>query len=182
DDAHALGVLGENGRGSLEHFSLAADDRLILMGTLGKALGSAGAFVAGSEALIEYLIQTARSYIYTTAMPSAIAAATLASLKIISQEPERRQRLLDNITYFRTQAMQRNLPLMDSETAIQGLLSGSNEEALTASETLWKQGFLVTAIRPPTVPKGTARLRITLSADHSHQQIDQLLAAIKPEK
>ncbi len=182
DDAHALGVLGENGRGSLEHFSLAADDRLILMGTLGKALGSAGAFVAGSEALIEYLIQTARSYIYTTAMPSAIAAATLASLKIISREPERRQRLLDNITYFRAQAMQRNLPLMDSETAIQGLLSGSNEEALTASETLWKQGFLVTAIRPPTVPKGTARLRITLSADHSHQQIDQLLAAIKPEK
>lgn len=178
DDAHALGVIGKTGRGSLEHFDIPVDDRVILMGTLGKALGTAGAFVAGSEDLIEYLIQTARSYIYTTAMPSAIAAATLTSLKIIENEPERQQRLIDNITYFRRLAKQENLSLMDSETAIHGLLLGSNEDAVAASEMLWNQGFMVTAIRPPTVPNGTARLRITLSADHQHEHIEQLVAAI----
>lgn len=178
DDAHALGVIGKTGRGSLEHFDIPVDDRVILMGTLGKALGTAGAFVAGSEDLIEYLIQTARSYIYTTAMPSAIAAATLTSLKIIENEPERQQRLIDNITYFRRLAKQENLSLMDSETAIHGLLLGSNEDAVAASEMLWNQGFMVTAIRPPTVPNGTARLRITLSADHQHEHIGQLVAAI----
>lgn len=178
DDAHGFGALGKNGAGTLEHFELSETEVPILMGTLGKAFGTAGAFVAGSDSLIEYLIQTARSYIYTTAMPAAIAAATLISLKKIRNGQNRRDRLKQNIQHFRKQADTLDLPMLESETAIQGIVLGSNEKALKLSESLFNYGLLVTAIRPPTVPEGTARLRITLSAAHSSTDIDRLIHSI----
>ncbi len=178
DDAHGIGVLGEGGRGSLSRFGLGQGDVPILMATLGKAFGVAGAFVAGDETLIEYLIQSARSYIYTTAMPPAIAAATLASLDIVRRADDRRQRLRENIAAFRAGVAALNLPLLDSETAIQGIVVGDNAAATRLSEALFDAGFLVTAIRPPTVPEGTARLRLTLSAAHTAEQIERLLDAL----
>lgn len=178
DDAHGIGVLGAQGKGSLEHHGLTTGDVHVYMGTLGKALGTAGAFIAGEEDLIEYLIQTARSYIFTTAMPSAIAAATLTSLKLVQTEPERRQLLAERIAQFREGAAQLGLPTLNSNTAIQGILIGDNAPTVEVSSWLLRKGFLVTAIRPPTVPQGTARLRITLSAAHSHGQLEQLLDAL----
>ncbi len=178
DDAHGIGVLGEHGRGSLEHFGLTLEDAPVLMATLGKGLGTAGAFVAGSEELIEYLIQTARSYIYTTAMPAAIAAATRVSLSKVQNQPEKREHLRSLIQQFRQGASQLGLPLLPSETPIQGILLGTPEESVRVSNTLLKAGILVTAIRPPTVPVGTARLRITFSAKHSTEQVEQLLNAL----
>jgi len=178
DDAHGLGVLGKTGAGSLEHCGLNAAEVPILMGTLGKAFGTAGAFIAGSEELIEHLIQSARTYIYTTAMPAALAAATLASLKIIVTEPERRNRLYELVGYFQQRANQVDLKLLPSNTPIQGIILGDNLKAVTVSKRLFGQGFMVTAIRPPTVPAGTARLRITLSATHSETQIDALIRSL----
>lgn len=179
DDAHGLGVLGEQGRGSLEHYGLTATDVPILMGTLGKAYGTFGAFIAGDEALIEVLIQRARSYIYTTALPPALAAAAHESIKIAQQESGRRQYLFELITYFKNQA--HHLPLIPSITPIQPLMLGSAEKALMMSKALYQQGIIVTAIRPPTVPEGTSRLRITLSAAHHKTQIDQLVAALSQQ-
>ena len=178
DDAHGLGVLGEHGRGTLEAAGLGPDEVPILMGTLGKGLGTAGAFVAGSEDLIEYLIQTARTYIYTTAQPPAVAEATRAALKLVDAEPWRREKLQDLVARFRAGAAQLGLTLMDSPTPIQPLLVGDNQTALAMSEALWEQGILVTAIRPPTVPAGMARLRVTLSAAHDERDVDQLLTAL----
>ncbi|QGU32319.1 8-amino-7-oxononanoate synthase [Thermochromatium tepidum] len=178
DDAHGLGVLGPEGRGTLEHFGLGPKEVPILMGTLGKAFGTFGAFVAGPEELIETLIQSARSYLYTTATPPALAEATLASLAIARREHWRRERLAEWIERFRTGAARLGLNLMDSPTPIQPLLAGSAEQALAWSAALESEGLLVTAIRPPTVPAGTARLRITLSATHSAEDIDRLLAAL----
>ena len=178
DDAHGIGVLGDSGRGSLEHFSLSSTDVPILMGTLGKAFGVSGAFVAGSETLVEHLIQTARSYIFTTAMPAAIAAATLASLKLVREGGARREHLRELVRYFRAQAQLIGLDLLASDTPIQGIMLGSNEAAVKMSGQLFDAGFLVTAIRPPTVPEGTARLRLTLSASHEKVQVDRLLEAI----
>jgi len=179
DDAHGMGVLGESGAGSLEHFGLGIDEVPILMGTLGKGFGSFGAFVAGSEDLIEYLINTARPYIYTTATPPAVAEATRASLRLVQGEGWRRERLLALIARFRAGAGQLGLTLMDSPTPIQPLLVGSAGEALRLSEALLDKGILISAIRPPTVPEGTARLRITLSAAHSEEQVDRLLSALE---
>jgi 8-amino-7-oxononanoate synthase len=178
DDAHGLGVLGEHGRGTLEHLGM--DDRSvpILMGTLGKAFGTFGAFVAGSEALIETLIQFARPYIYTTAPPPALAEATRAALRISQSESWRRMRLHDLVKRFQSGARRLGLPLMLSQTPIQPLHIGDAAKAKTASDALFEQGFLVTAIRPPTVPQGTARLRITLSAAHTGAQVDRLLDAL----
>ncbi len=178
DDAHGLGVLGEGGRGSLSHFGLNHDAAPVLMGTLGKAFGTFGAFVAGSEELIETLIQQARSYIYTTATPPAVAEATRVSLRIAQQESWRRERLNTLIARFRQAAVQLDLPLMASETPIQPLLAGSAERAMTWSRQLEAQGILATAIRPPTVPEGSARLRITFSALHTDRQVDCLLDAL----
>jgi len=175
DDAHGIGVLGERGRGSLEHFGLTQADVPILMGTLGKGLGTAGAFVAGSEDLVEYLIQSARTYIYTTAMPAAIAAATLASLRLVDSEGWRREKLQTLITRFRAGIEQLGLELMPSSTPIQPLVVGDAGQAVAMSEALLKRDMLVTAIRPPTVPQGTARLRFTFSAEHTENQVDQLL-------
>lgn len=178
DDAHGFGVLGETGAGSLQHFSLSQQQVPILMATLGKAFGTTGAFVAGSEALIETLIQKARTYIYTTATPPAVAAATLASLKIVRHGSALRQQLADNIHTFRSAMQQTGLQILDSETAIQGVVLGSNEATLSASRSLYEAGFLVTAIRPPTVPMHSARLRITLSASHSEGHIEGLVKAL----
>ena len=179
DDAHGLGVLGRDGRGSLDHFGLGFNDVPILMGTLGKAFGTFGAFVAGSEELIETLIQSARSYIYTTATPPALAEATLVSLAIARRETWRRERLAEWIERFRTGAARIGLQLMDSSTPIQPIIVGSAAQALAWSAALEAAGLLVTAIRPPTVPEGTARLRVTLSAAHTAEDIDRLLAALE---
>ena len=178
DDAHGMGVLGTTGAGSLEHFSLGVEDVPILMGTLGKGFGTFGAFVAGSEDLIETLIQDARSYVYTTASPPAMAEATRASLRLVQQEPWRRERLQELINRFRSGAEELGLPLMDSQTPIQPILAGSVERALEWSSRLEQRGILVSAIRPPTVPEGSARLRVTMSASHSDEQVDRLLEAL----
>jgi 8-amino-7-oxononanoate synthase len=178
DDAHGLGVLGESGRGSLEHWRLGEAEVPVLMGTLGKAFGTAGAFVAGSEPLIETLIQRARTYIFTTAAPPALAEATLASLEIVEREGWRRRRLNKLVTRFREGARVLGLPLADSETPIQPLLAGSAERAVRWSRHLEEQGILVTPIRPPTVPEGTARLRITFTAAHEEHHLERLLSAL----
>lgn len=178
DDAHGLGVLGATGRGTLEHFGLTENEIPVLMGTLGKALGCFGAFVAGSEVLIESLIQFARSYIYTTALPPALAETVLESLSIVEQEHWRREKLQQLIQYFRQQALQAGLNILPSMTPIQGIVLGTNEKVLQASTALKKQQILVVAIRPPTVPPNTARLRITLSALHEKQHIDKLIKAL----
>ena len=178
DDAHGLGVVGHHGRGSLEHFNLNTQAVPILVGTLGKAFGTFGAFVAGSDTLIESLIQQARSYIYTTALPPAVAEATRASLRLIQTETWRREKLQYLLKRFRQGADELGLPLMNSFTPIQPLLLRDTERALTVSQRLREQGFLISAIRPPTVPEGTARLRITFSAEHDEVHVDRLLNAL----
>lgn len=175
DDAHGFGTLGETGKGCLQHFDLDNHDVPVYMATLGKAMGTAGAFIAGSEELVETIIQQARSYIYTTAMPAAIAEATRCSLRLIQNEPQHLQNLNDNIAYFKTCCSEAGLNIEDSQTAIQPLLIGDDEKAISLSQQLFDKGFLVTAIRPPTVPEGTSRLRITLSAKHTRDHIDQLV-------
>lgn len=150
----------------------------VLVGTLGKAFGTFGAFIAGSGALVELLIQRARSYIYTTALPHALAAATRAALAVAQQESWRRERVLALTERFRNAARQLGLPLTDSHTPIQPVVVGSAEAALEASRALMEAGFWVAAIRPPTVPRGTARLRVTFSADHSELQVDALVDAL----
>jgi 8-amino-7-oxononanoate synthase len=178
DDAHGIGVLGKNGRGCVQHLGLSSKQVPIYMATLGKALGTAGAFVAGSDDLIEYLIQSARTYIYTTAMPPAVAEATRASLKLTQQATDRREQLQQRIQQFRTGAQQLGLQLLQSDTAIQPVIAGDTATATRWSQQLLDRGILVTAIRPPTVPQGTARLRITFSANHSPEQVSRLLDAL----
>lgn len=178
DDAHGIGTLGAGGRGVCEHFGLSAEAVPVLMVTLGKALGSYGAIVAGSAALIDTLIQFARPYIYTTALPPAVAEAARASLRILQAEPQRRTYLAALVQRFRRGAAQLDLPLLASDTAIQPLLVGDSAAALQLSAALEARGILVSAIRPPTVPAGSARLRITLSAAHSEADVDRLLAAL----
>ncbi len=184
DDAHGFGVLGAQGHGSLEHFGLCSA-RLIYMGTLGKAAGLSGAFVAAHPTVIEWLLQRARSYIYTTALPPALAHALRASLALIEGPPgqQRRARLQDNVAQLRAglAALLERQPawsLAESATAIQPLIVGGNDLATRLSASLEAQGLWVPAIRPPTVPAGTARLRITLSAAHEPAQVQQLLAAL----
>lgn len=178
DDAHGFGVLGETGAGSIEQAGLSSEQVPVLMGTLGKAMGCAGAFIAADEVIIESLIQRARSYIYTTAQPAAIASATSAALKLLETEAWRREKLASLVEYFKQGASHLGLPLMESPTAIQPLLAGSSDQAMAWAQQLKQQGILVTAIRPPTVPKDTARLRITFSAAHSEDQVDRLLDAL----
>jgi 8-amino-7-oxononanoate synthase len=178
DDAHGLGVLGKEGRGSLAHFGLGLADVPVLVGTLGKAFGTSGAFVAGSEALIETLIQSARSYIYTTATPPAVAEATRESLRIGAAEEWRRDKLAVLVHRFREGAAQLGLPLTASQTPIQPVVAGDAGRALAWSRALALQGIVVTAIRPPTVPEGSARLRVTFSALHEEKHVDRLLDAL----
>jgi 8-amino-7-oxononanoate synthase len=178
DDAHGFGVLGNSEyTGSIAQQGLSSDQVPIYMGTLGKGLGGYGAFVAGSEELIEYLIQFARPYIYTTALPAALASAMQANLAIV-MSGERQKALAANIAYFRHQAKHLALSIMPSSTAIQPLLIGDDAKAVAISRQLKQQGILVTAIRPPTVAKGSARLRITLTASHTEKDIDQLLTVL----
>jgi len=179
DDAHGMAALGATGAGLCQEQCVNQNQIQILMGTLGKGFGTAGAFVAGSKELIEYLTNFARPYIYTTAMPPAISAATLASLDIIKNEPQRRDHLNTLIQYFRNEVAGLGLTLMDSATAIQPILVGDAEKALAMSHALREKGLMVTAIRPPTVPKDTARLRVTLSASHTVSDIDQLISGLQ---
>ncbi|MDG9876051.1 8-amino-7-oxononanoate synthase [Pseudomonas juntendi] len=178
DDAHGLGTLGAQGGGIVEHFGLGVDDVPVLIGTLGKACGTSGAFVAGSEELIEALVQFARPYIYTTSQPPALACATLKSLELLRRESWRREHLAALIRQFREGAQQIGLELMDSPTPIQPIVIGDSAQALRLSRMLRERGLLVTAIRPPTVPAGSARLRVTLSAAHSQAQVQLLLNAL----
>jgi 8-amino-7-oxononanoate synthase len=179
DDAHGLGVMGARGRGCLEHFGLDQQAVPILVGTLGKAFGCFGAFVAADEDYIEWLLQTARSYIYTTALPQPVAAAARAALAVAVAEPWRRERVLDLAARLRHGAAQLGIPLLPSISPIQPVVLGSSVRTLAVSEQLFAAGFWVAAIRAPTVPRGSARLRITLSAAHSEQQVDALLAALE---
>ena len=178
DDAHGFGALGATGGGIVEHFGLGLDDVPVLIGTLGKAFGTSGAFVAGSEALIESLIQFARPYIYTTSQPPALACATLKSLELLRSEHWRREHVNLLIRQFRQGAEQIGLQLMDSLTPIQPILIGDSAKAVQVSQQLRARGLLVTAIRPPTVPVGGARLRVTLSAAHTEAHVQLLLDAL----
>lgn len=177
DDAHGLGVIGQQGGGLLAHYTLNQDDVPVLMGTLGKGFGTFGAFVAGSETLIETLIQKARTYIYTTAFPAAIAEATRSSLKLVIADSWRREKLNYLTQRFKTGAGQLGLPLMASSSAIQPLIIGDSQKTIDMSNALFERGFLISAIRPPTVPQGSARLRVTFSTLHEEQHIDRLLDA-----
>ncbi len=178
DDAHGLGVLGPQGAGSVADAGLAQTDVPILMATLGKALGCAGAFVAGPAALIDGLTQFARTWVYSTALPPALAATARAAVALARRSDDRRAHLVALIARFRIGAAQLGLPLAASSTPIQPLLLGDSAAAMRAAAALETRGLLVTAIRPPTVPEGTARLRITLSAAHDEADVDRLLAAL----
>jgi hypothetical protein len=164
DDAHGLGVLGPDGGGSVAEAGLGIDEVPVLMGALGKAFGCFGAFVAGSEVLIETLIQLARTYVYTTASPPAVAAAGLEALKLVRQEAWRREKLAELTAAFRDGCKEAGVELMPSHSPIQPVVVGDSREAVRHSELLADAGYLLQAIRPPTVPRHTARLRVTLSA------------------
>jgi 8-amino-7-oxononanoate synthase len=178
DDAHGFGVLGAEGRGALQHFNLQSS-RIIYMATLGKAAGVAGAFVAGDSTLIDYLVQHARTYIYTTATPPLLAAGLLTSLALIASESWRRERLLALISALRDGLANCRWQLQEASTPIQPLIVGSNEDAVKVSESLLQHNILVPAIRPPTVPRNTARLRISLSAAHTLDDVAMLVSALQ---
>ena len=179
DDAHGFGIYGESGAGSVKAANLSEQQVPVLVATFGKAFGVSGAFVAGSEALIETLIQNARSYIYTTAMPPALAAAVLKSLDLVKTENWRREKLFDLIHRFREKAAERGVLLSkNAHGPIQPVIIGNSEKAIRISEQLADKGIKISAIRPPTVPKDTARLRITFSAAHEEEHIDSLVKAL----
>ncbi len=177
DDAHGFGVLGEHGEGSLNHLKLKSP-RIIMMATLGKAAGVAGAFVAGQQVVIDYLIQTAKSYVYSTPAPPALSATLTASVQLIEQGDDLRSHLYSLIDYLKNNLNCKKWTLMPSQTSVQPLLVGNTQDALELSEFLQLRGILVPAIRPPTVPAGTARLRISLSASHSLDDVKKLITAI----
>lgn len=179
DDAHGLGVIGDKGGGVLDEFGLTQDQVPVLMATLGKGFGTYGAFVAGSESLIEFLIQKVRTYIYTTALPPALAEASRTSLKLIIEESWRREKLKVLSSRLCFGIRQLGLELIESRSAIHAVIIGENQRTSEISANLLKMGVFVTAIRPPTVPKGKARLRITLSAMHEERHVDRLLEALE---
>lgn len=187
DDAHSTGVLGENGKGTLEHFGIDNPNPvlrhngtgIIQMGTLGKALGCFGAYVAGSRKLIDYLINKARSFIYTTSLPPSVCAASIAAIDIVENEPQIRQDLWDRVKFFRDGLKCAGLDIMNSETQIIPILIGEADKAIKISRNLLDKGIFVQAIRPPTVPEGTSRLRITLMANHSLDDLKYALDCIK---
>lgn len=178
DDAHGTGVMGLHGRGTLEHFGV--ESRIPFhMGTLGKALGTSGAYVAGPQSLIRYLVNTARSFIYTTAPPPGTAAASVAALELLQAEPERRARLWDNRNHFQTGLKALGFRLADSQSPIIPVLIGEPRQALTLAERLLELGVYAPAIRPPTVPKETSRIRTTVTSEHTREQLDAVLAAFR---
>lgn len=178
DDAHGFGVLGDEGRGAPEQLGLRSP-RIVYVGTLGKAAGVSGAFVAGEAAVVETVFQRARSYIFTTASPPFLAAVIEASLRIIREESWRRRKLVGLIERLKRGLRDSGLRLSRSDSPIQPLILGGNAEALAASRYLRERGMIVTAIRPPTVPEGTSRLRISLSAAHEEPDVDRLAAALR---
>jgi 8-amino-7-oxononanoate synthase len=178
DDAHGFGVLGRGGRGTLEHFGVRSP-RIVYMATLGKAAGVYGAFAAGEDALVETLLQRARAYIYTTATPPLLAHALLASLEAIAQEGWRREHLQRLVASFRAGLAGSRYALLPSSTAIQPVIVGDNGAVLALAQALGERGLLVPAIRPPTVPAGTARLRVSLSAAHGAQDVEHLVDALR---
>jgi 8-amino-7-oxononanoate synthase len=177
DDAHGFGVLGAKGRGVLEHARVSSP-RIAYMATLGKAAGVCGAFVAGEPELVETLVQRARTYVYSTASPPMLACTLIKSLELIEREAWRREHLAKLIVVLKAGLRESAAQLLPSDTAIQPLVIGGNVEAVAASEKLAARGLLVPAIRPPTVPRGTARLRISLSADHRIEDVERLTAAL----
>lgn len=179
DDAHGFGVHGPQGRGSVAAAGLTHAQVPVYVATLGKSLGAAGAFVAGSDTLIDYLVQRARTWVFSTAPPPAMAAAALAGLQILRAEPERLQQLHANVRHFRAGARALGLPIGDSNMPIQPLMLHDAGRTMAVSKALFERGFWVAGIRPPTVPEGGSRLRIALSAAHTTAQIDQLLAALQ---
>jgi 7-keto-8-aminopelargonate synthetase-like enzyme len=178
DDAHATGVLGREGRGTAEHFGM-AEGIEIQMGTLGKALGGFGAYVAGTKDLIDYLVNCCRPFIYTTAIPPAVAAMALAALKIVEEEPQRRTRLWENAAYFKAGLERMGFDLGRSETPIVPVLIGANALTMEADRRLMARGVFAQGIRPPSVPDQGARLRATLMATHTHEDLDYSLASFK---
>ena len=181
DDAHGFGVLGDRGSGSLEESGISPSGNVLMVGTFGKSAGSFGAFVAGDRCYLDALIQHARTYIYTTALPSSVIAATSAALSIFRDEPERRKRLQQNIDLFRNGISGSDLVLMNSRTPIQPILFGTAEAALSASQLLKENGIWVSAIRPPTVPIGSARLRVTLTSEHTTEDIERLTDLLRTQ-
>ena len=179
DDAHGFGVLGQQGRGSVSHFNLPTTPRLIVMGTLGKAAGVSGAFVAGTTTVIEWLAQRARSYIFTTAASPIIACTLAVSLQLIADGDARRDHLWQLIAHLRDGLAATRWHLLPSPTAIQPVIIGDNHEAVHIASALYARGLWVPAIRPPTVPPGTARLRVSLTARHSHDQVAELVSALR---
>lgn len=177
DDAHGIGVLGATGRGALEHFGLRSP-RILYMATLGKALGGYGAFAAGAPEAIEWLMQRARTYVYSTALPPAVPAAAIAALDVVDAQPALVATLRERIAEFRAASAALGLKLTDSMTAIQPLVLGDAARAVEAARRLLEQGFVVPAIRPPTVPDGTSRLRVSLSAAHSREDVERLAHAL----
>jgi 8-amino-7-oxononanoate synthase len=177
DDAHGMGVLGATGRGALEFFAVQSP-RIVYMATLGKALGGYGAFVAGAPEVVEWLVQRARTYIYSTALPPVTAAAAIAALDLVDAQPELVSRLRQRIAEFRAASAAIGLRLAESTTAIQPIVVGDAARAVDASQRLLERGFLVPAIRPPTVPEGTSRLRVSLSAAHSPEDVERLANAL----
>ncbi|WP_165856537.1 8-amino-7-oxononanoate synthase [Marinobacter sp. JSM 1782161] len=178
DDAHGFGCLGPQGRGSVAHFGLSPEDVPVVIGTLGKGVGTSGAFVASSALMVDYLVQKARTYIYTTAMPPAVARATCTSLRLVEQGDDRRAHLGRLVARFRREARAMGFTLMPSETPIQPILLGDAWSAMALSRELEARGIWVTAIRPPTVPEGECRLRVTFSAAHTEAHLDRLLGAL----
>jgi len=177
DDAHGVGVIGTRGHGALEHFGITSP-RIVYMATLGKALGGYGAFVAGAAQTVEWLVQRARTLIYSTALPPMAAAVASAAMDLVDEEPGRVARLRDRIAEFRAAAARAGLALAPSITAIQPVVAGTAIAALSASARLLERGFLVPAIRPPTVPEGTSRLRVSLCADHAREDVEALAVAL----
>jgi 8-amino-7-oxononanoate synthase len=178
DDAHGIGVVGPDGRGAVAAAGLDVQAVPLQLATLGKALGGYGAVVLGDAALIEHLIETARPYIYTTALPPALAAASLAAVKLARREEWRREKLQAHVARFRDGAARAGFQLLPSSTPIQPLVVGDDHSALALAAALEERGYWVTAIRPPTVPDGSARLRVTLSAAHTEAEVDGLLGAL----
>ncbi len=178
DDAHGTGILGANGRGTVEHFELEA--RIPFhMGTLGKALGTSGAYVVGTTAAVQYFLNRARSFLFTTAPPPATAAATVAALQILQSEPERRVRLWDNRQYLYTGLQRMGFRLCDSQSPIMPVIVGDPSLALALAEQLLRQGVYAPAIRPPTVPKETSRIRVTVTSEHTRAHLDEALTAFQ---
>lgn len=179
DDAHGVGVLGETGLGSIQAAQLDANAVPLLIIPAGKALGGQGALILSSQTIISHLVETARPYLFSTAPAPAMAAALSASLQLLQQQPQHHAALVHNIQYFQQMAKQTGLPVLNSQSAIQPMLAGANETALQWSANLKARGFWLSAIRPPTVPAGKSRLRITLTALHTKTQLDALLDALQ---